>query len=100
MRLGEVVASNSDLFQVGDYAMGKIGWQEYGVMNARDVRKVDPNAAPISTSVGVLGMPGLTAYFGFFEVGQPIAGETVVVTAASGAVGAVVGSSQRSTVVV
>jgi NADPH-dependent curcumin reductase CurA len=89
--VGEVVASNSDLFAVGDFAMGKIGWQEYGVMNERDVRKVDPEAAPISTSVGVLGMPGLTAYFGFFEVGKPVAGDTVVVTAASGAVGAVVG---------
>ena len=89
--VGEVVASNSDLFAVGDFAMGKIGWQEYGVMDARDVRKIDPDAAPISTSVGILGMPGLTAYHGLFEVAKPVAGDTVVVTAASGAVGAVVG---------
>ena len=89
--VGEVISSNSDRFAVGDFAMGKIGWQEYGVMNERDLRKVDPESAPISTSVGVLGMPGLTAYFGFFEVGKPVAGDTVLVTAASGAVGAVVG---------
>ena len=54
-------------------------------------RKIDPAVAPISTSVGILGMPGLTAYHGLFEVGKPVAGDTVVVTAASGAVGAVVG---------
>ncbi len=89
--VGEIVASNSDRFAPGDYAMGKIGWQEYGVMDARDVRKIDPGVAPISTSLGVLGMPGLTAYHGLFEVAKPVAGDTVVVTAAAGAVGAVVG---------
>ncbi len=89
--VGEVIASNSGLFAVGDLAMGRIGWQEYGVMDARDVRKIDPDVAPISTSLGILGMPGLTAYFGLFEIGKPVAGDTVVVTAASGAVGAVVG---------
>lgn len=89
--VGEVVASNSDRFVTGDYAMGKIGWREYGVMDARDVRKIDPGLAPISTSLGVLGMPGLTAYHGLFEVAKPVAGDTVVVTAAAGAVGAVVG---------
>ena len=89
--VGEVVVSNSDRFAPGDYAMGKIGWQEYGVMDARDVRKIDPGVAPISTSLGVLGMPGLTAYHGLFEVAKPVAGDTVVVTAAAGAVGAVVG---------
>ncbi len=89
--VGEVIASNSDLFNVGDIAMGKIGWQEYGVLDGRDARKIDPGAAPISTSVGILGMPGLTAYFGLFDVSNPIAGDTVVVSAASGAVGAVVG---------
>lgn len=89
--VGEVVASNSDRFAPGDYAMGKIGWQEYGVLDARDARKVDPGVAPISTSLGILGMPGLTAYHGLFEVAKPVAGDTVVVTAAAGAVGAVVG---------
>lgn len=89
--VGEVVASNSDRFAPGDYAMGKIGWQEYAALDARDVRKIDPAVAPISTSLGILGMPGLTAYHGLFEVGKPVAGDTVVVTAAAGAVGAVVG---------
>ena len=89
--VGEVIASNSELFSTGDIAMGKIGWQEYGALDGRDARKIDPDAAPISTSVGILGMPGLTAYHGLFEVGQPVAGDTVVVSAASGAVGAVVG---------
>ncbi len=89
--VGEVVASNSDLFAVGDFAMGRIGWQEYAVMDARDVRRIDPAVAPISTSLGILGMPGLTAYHGLFEVARPLAGDTVVVTAAAGAVGSVVG---------
>lgn len=89
--VGEVVVSNSERFAPGDFAMGKIGWQEYGVMDAREVRKIDPAAAPISTSLGILGMPGLTAYHGLFQVAKPVAGDTVVVTAASGAVGAVVG---------
>ena len=89
--VGEVVASHSDLLAVGDFAMGKIGWQEYGVMDARDVRRIDPGVAPISTSLGILGMPGLTAYHGLFEVARPVAGDTVVVTAAAGAVGSVVG---------
>ena len=68
--------------------MGKIGWQEYGVFDACQLRKIDPSIAPISTS---LGMPGLPAYFGLFEIGRPIVGDTVVISAASGAVGAVVG---------
>ena len=89
--VGEVVVSNSERFAPGDFAMGRIGWQEYGVMDARDVRRIDPDAAPISTSLGILGMPGLTAYHGLFRVAKPVAGDTVVVTAASGAVGAVVG---------
>ncbi len=93
--VGEVIASRSDAFAVGDFAMGRVGWQEYGVLNARTVRKIDPEAAPISTAVGILGMPGLTAYFGLFEIGEPVAGDTVVVTAASGAVGAVVGQLAR-----
>lgn len=93
--VGEVVVSNSERFAPGDFAMGRIGWQEYGVMDARDVRKIDPEAAPISTSLGILGMPGLTAYHGLFQVAKPVAGDTVVVTAASGAVGAVVGQLAR-----
>ena len=89
--VGEVIESRDPSFVPGDVGMGPIGWQEYGVVRAGDLRRVDPDAAPISTSLGIFGMPGVTAYFGLFEVGQPRAGDTVVVSAAAGAVGAVVG---------
>ena len=89
--VGEVIESSAAGFVAGDIAMGNIGWQEYGVLDAGLLRKIDPTVAPISTSLGILGMPGLTAYFGLFEIGRPIPGDTVVVSAASGAVGAVVG---------
>ena len=89
--VGEVIESRGAGFVAGDIAMGNIGWQEYGVLDAGLLRKIDPSVAPISTSLGILGMPGLTAYFGLFEIGRPIPGDTVVVSAASGAVGAVVG---------
>ena len=89
--VGEVIESRDPSFAPGDVGMGPIGWQGYGVVRAGDLRRVDPDAAPISTSLGILGMPGITAYFGLFEVGQPRAGDTVVVSAAAGAVGAVVG---------
>ena len=89
--VGEVIESRATGFVAGDIAMGNIGWQEYGVLDAGLLRKIDPSVAPISTSLGILGMPGLTAYFGLFEIGRPIPGDTVVVSAASGAVGAVVG---------
>ncbi len=67
------------------------GWQEYALSNGVGLRKLDPAAAPVSTALGVLGMPGMTAYVGLLEIGQPKPGETVVVAAASGAVGSVVG---------
>jgi NADPH-dependent curcumin reductase CurA len=89
--VGEVVRSNHPRFAAGDVVEGRLGWQEYAVTDGKGVRKIDPSVAPISTAVGVLGMPGLTAYFGLLEVGQPKAGETVVVSAASGAVGGLVG---------
>jgi len=89
--VGEVVRSHHPDFAVGEIVEDRLGWQEYGVSSGREARKVDPTLAPISTALGVLGMPGLTAYFGLLEVGQPRPGETVVVSAAAGAVGAVVG---------
>ncbi|MBN35463.1 MAG: NADP-dependent oxidoreductase [Rhodospirillaceae bacterium] len=88
---GEVVASQSDRFAVGDYVKADIGWQTHGIANAERLRKLDPKDASISTSLGVLGMPGLTAYFGTLEVLIPRAGDTLLVNAASGAVGSVVG---------
>jgi hypothetical protein len=73
------------------------GWQEYAVSDGRSVRRIDPQLAPLSTALHVLGMPGLTAYFGLFDVCRPQAGETVVVSAAAGAVGSVVGQLAKLT---
>lgn len=89
--VGEVVASQNDAFKVGDIVEDRLGWQEYAIGGGPSMRKVDPALAPISTANGVLGMPGMTAYFGLLEVGKPKPGETIVVSAASGAVGQVVG---------
>jgi len=94
------VASRADGWNVGDLVLGYYGWQEYVIANATDVQwhnegipieKWDQSMGPASTAVGILGMTGYTAYFGLLEVGQPRPGETVVVSAASGAVGQVVG---------
>jgi NADPH-dependent curcumin reductase CurA len=89
----QVVASNVEAYPVGTIVSGMYGWQSYALAKPDDHRlfKVDPALAPISTAVGVTGMPGQTAYFGLLRVGEPKAGETVVVSAASGAVGSVVG---------
>jgi NADPH-dependent curcumin reductase len=93
--VGEVARSNHPDFRVGDIVEDRVGWQEYGLSSGRDARRIDPGLAPISTALGILGMPGLTAYFGLLEVGQPRPGETVVVSAAAGAVGALVGQIAR-----
>ena len=93
--VGEVVASNAPELKPGDIVEGRTGWQDYGVAPARHLRKVDPALAPISTALGILGMPGMTAYFGLIDVGQVKEGDTVVVSAASGAVGGAVGQIAR-----
>ena len=89
--ISEVIESRHPAFTTGDLVVASDGWQEYGCSNGQALRKIDPALAPISYSLGVLGMPGLTAYVGLLDIGQPKAGETVVVSAASGAVGSVVG---------
>jgi NADPH-dependent curcumin reductase len=89
--VSQVVESKNPAFAKGDFVTGYDGWQRYGVSAGKELRKLDPKAAPISTAIGVLGMPGMTAFVGLMDIGQPKAGETVVVSAASGAVGAVVG---------
>jgi NADPH-dependent curcumin reductase len=89
--VSEVIASKLEKFAPGDIVEGRTGWQEYALSDGAGMRKVHPSLAPISTALGVLGMPGRTAYFGLLSVGQPKAGETVVVSAAAGAVGAIVG---------
>jgi NADPH-dependent curcumin reductase len=90
--VGEIVKSRNPKFSAGDIVVGHGGWQEYALSSGAGLRKLDPAAAaPVSTALGVLGMPGMTAYVGLLEIGQPKPGETVVVAAASGAVGSVVG---------
>ena len=89
--VAKVVESRSPLFNPGDIVEGRFGWQSYAISNGIAVRKVDESLAPVQTAVGVLGMPGLTAYFGFLDVCDPTPGDTVVVSAASGAVGQIVG---------
>ncbi len=89
--VGEVVDSKNARFQVGDVVEGFFGWQQYAISAGEGVRKLDPSVAAVSTALGVLGMPGLTAYFGFLDVGKPRSGETVVVSGAAGAVGSLVG---------
>jgi NADPH-dependent curcumin reductase CurA len=90
-----VVASNNDRFAPGDIVLGHTGWQTHALSNGAGLRKLDPKLAPVSTALGVLGMPGMTAYAGLLEIGKPQPGETVVVAAASGAVGSVVGQIAR-----
>jgi NADPH-dependent curcumin reductase len=86
-----VEASHINNFAVGDIVEAYTGWQDYALSDGRGVRKLDPTLAPITTALGVLGMPGLTAWTGLMNIGQPKGGETLVVAAASGAVGSVVG---------
>jgi NADPH-dependent curcumin reductase CurA len=87
--VGEVVQSKHEKLRVGDRVLTQLGWQLYGA--TREATKIEESKAPLSCYLGVLGMPGMTAYFGLKEIGQPKPGETVVVSAASGAVGSVVG---------
>jgi NADPH-dependent curcumin reductase CurA len=84
--VGEVIESRSPKFQPGDIVTGMFGWRLYNVAKADSLMKV-PQGVPVTTALGVLGMPGLTAYFGLLDIGQPKAGETVVVSGAAGAVG-------------
>jgi NADPH-dependent curcumin reductase len=89
--VGKVIDSRDARIAVGDNVLTQLGWQSHGIVKASDVVKVDARRVPASYYLGLLGMPGLTAWFGLFEIGQPKAGDTVLVSAASGAVGSVVG---------
>jgi NADPH-dependent curcumin reductase CurA len=88
--VGEVVRSRHDGFRTGDFVLNQRGWREYFLSTGSGLTKVDPALAPLRAYLGVLGMPGMTAYVGLLDIGQPQAGETVFVSAASGAVGSVV----------
>src|SRR5437763_12347271 len=87
--VGQVVRSNHPGFREDDYAMGGYGWQLYSAVPGNGLLKLDPNEAPISTALGILGMPGMTAYIGLSESAQPKSGDTVAIASASGAVGPV-----------
>jgi len=86
-----VEASRNPGFSSGELVLANVGWQDYGVSDGRDLVKIDPAIPQVSYALGVLGMPGLTAYVGLLDIGQPQPGETLVVAAATGAVGSVVG---------
>jgi NADPH-dependent curcumin reductase len=94
--VGEVLESRNPKFRAGDTVAGRVGWQTYALSDGGDLRKVDPKLVPVSTYLGVVGMPGVTAWIGLTEIGQPKPGETVVVSAASGAVGSVVGQLAKA----
>ena len=89
--VSQVVASNFDGIAEGDYVMGMLGWENYSVSDGRLLRKLPESSAPLSWHLGILGMPGMTAYVGLMEIAKAKAGDNVFVTAASGAVGSIVG---------
>ena len=93
--VSEVAASHHPDYAQGDLVLAYEGWQDYSISNGRGLRRLDPEAFPPTTALGVLGMPGMTAYTGLLEIGQPKAGETVVVAAAAGPVGSLVGQIAR-----
>jgi NADPH-dependent curcumin reductase CurA len=95
--VAKVVRSNNPRFKAGEIVESRFGWQDYAVSDGKGVRAIDPALAPISTAVGVLGMPGLTAYFGLLDICHPKAGETVLVSGAAGAVGSLVGQIAKIT---
>ena len=94
--VGEVVESNNPKFAIGDKVVGSYGWQEFGTSDGKGLRKVDDTHIPLSTYLGPVGMPGVTAWLGLNKIIEPKAGETVVVSAASGAVGSVVGQLAKA----
>ena len=93
--VSEVVASNNPAFSEGDLVLAFAGWQDYLLSDGRGLRRIDPALAPPTTALGVLGMPGLTAYAGLSRIGRPKPGETLVVAAATGPVGSLVGQIAR-----
>ncbi len=95
--VGVVVASNDPAFAVGDSVLGRLGWQEYGVGDGHSLSKIDTRLLPMTAYLGAVGMPGVTAWYGLRMICEPKAGETVVVSAASGAVGSVAGQLAKAT---
>jgi NADPH-dependent curcumin reductase CurA len=94
--VGEVVESKHPKFSVGDTVIGILGWQEFGTSDGKGLRKVDATHVPLSAYLGPVGMPGVTGWYGLNKIIEPKAGETIVVSAASGAVGGVVGQLAKA----
>ena len=94
--VGRVLASNSAQFKEGDHVFGMFGWATHAVADARMCRKLDPEQAPVTTALGVLGMPGFTGWYGFNQIGKPKEGETLAVAAATGPVGSMVGQLAKA----
>jgi len=93
--VGQVVASRNAAHTEGSWVVHGLGWREWALSEGSGLRTIDPAAAPVSTALGVLGMPGLTAYYGLFELGEPKEGETVFVSGAAGAVGSTAGQMAK-----
>jgi NADPH-dependent curcumin reductase CurA len=93
--VGQVVVSHNAAHLEGSWVQHSLGWREWALSDGSGLREIDPSAAPVSTSLGVLGMPGLTAHYGLFELGEPTEGETVFVSGAAGAVGSAVGQMAK-----
>ena len=89
--VGTIIKSRHTGYRPGEVVVGYWGWQEYAVSDGQGIERFDTSLAPMSTALGVLGMPGMTAYFGLLEIGKPKPGETVFVSGAAGAVGSLVG---------
>ena len=93
--VGRVAASRNPAFDEGEWVLHPLGWREWALSDGSGMRKIDPGVAPVSTALGVLGMPGFTAYYGLFELGRPSEGETVFVSGAAGAVGSAAGQMAK-----
>jgi len=93
--VGRVEVSRNPAFAEGDWVLHALGWREWALSDGSGVRKIDPAGAPVSTALGVLGMPGFTAYYGLFEIGRPEEGQTVFVSGAAGAVGSAAGQMAK-----
>jgi len=89
--VGRVAASRNSRYSEGDWVLHQLGWREWALSDGATIRRLDPTVAPVSTSLGVLGMPGFTAWYGLFVLGRPESGETVLVSGAAGAVGSAAG---------
>ena len=93
--VGRIAASRNARYEEGEWVVHQLGWREWALSDGAAVRRLDPSAAPVSTALGVLGMPGLTAWYGLFVLGEPKEGETVFVSGAAGAVGSAAGQMAR-----